>query len=169
MVEFIQKALCAALNSNSLNLPPNAPLAGVPHDMPYVFAADEAFPLTQRIMKPYPQRNLSREQRKYNTRFSRGRHVVENAFGILASRFRVFLTTINLHPEKVEKVILAATVLHNLVAVRKRGRYLPPGAATSMSSLCYRHLCNKFYDLYIWSLNYFLLLLQLNGKTSIQS
>ena len=38
---------------------------------------------------------------------------MENAFGILANRFRVFLATIALAPQKVEKVVLVACMLHN--------------------------------------------------------
>ena len=64
-------------------------------------------------MKPYPCRNQSRAQRIYNYRLSRARRVVENAFGILANRWRVFLTHINLAPETVEQLVLAACALHN--------------------------------------------------------
>lgn len=36
---------------------------------------------------------------------------MENAFGILSSRFRIFLSTVNLAPDKVETVTLASIVL----------------------------------------------------------
>ena len=41
------------------------------------------------------------------------RHIVENAFGILSSRFRVFMTPIALCPEKVEEIVKACCNLHN--------------------------------------------------------
>ena len=39
--------------------------------------------------------------------------MVENAFDILANRFRVFQTTINQPPEKVDMIVLAACCLHS--------------------------------------------------------
>lgn len=85
---------------------------------PYVFLADEAFPLSNRIMRPYGGHNLSIDQRIYNYRLSRGRRFVECAFGILANKWRLFHTPITLEPENVTHVVKAACVLHNFIRVR---------------------------------------------------
>lgn len=66
----------------------------------FVFIGDDAFALRKDLLKPFPMKNLSHEERVYNYRLSRARRVVENAFGILATRFRVFHTTISLEPNK---------------------------------------------------------------------
>lgn len=81
----------------------------------YVFVGDEAFALRPDFLKPYNQRELDNEKRIYNYRLSRARRVVENAFGILANRFRIFHTSINLKVENIEKVVLACCALHNLL------------------------------------------------------
>nr|CAI5843193.1 unnamed protein product [Callosobruchus analis] len=41
-------------------------------------------------MKPYQQKGISHEEKIFNYRLCRARRVVENVFGILASRFRIF-------------------------------------------------------------------------------
>ena len=64
------------------------------------------------MLKPYSQNGLTPEKRIFNYCLSRARRVVENAFGILANRFRVFLTPINLAPEKVE-IIITLSLLYS--------------------------------------------------------
>ena len=93
--------------------------------------ADEAFPLRRDLMKPYPQRNLTNKQRIFNYRLSRARRVVENAFGILANRFRIFLSAINLQPEKVVVIVKAACVLHNFLQSKGDNRYIEAGLLDS--------------------------------------
>ena len=48
-------------------------------------------------------------------RLSRARRVVENAFGILANKWRIFHGQIFLNPENTMKVTLACCALHNYV------------------------------------------------------
>ena len=77
--------------------------------------ADDAFPLREYLLKQFPHRSLEVDKRVYNYRLSRARRVVENAFGILANRFRIFLTPIALPPATVEQIVLAACSLHNML------------------------------------------------------
>ena len=67
--------------------------------IPFMFVAYDAFPLIRHILKPYGQRNLDDKKRIYNYRLSRFRRVTENAFGIWACRYRIFLARINLSPD----------------------------------------------------------------------
>ncbi|XP_068102756.1 putative nuclease HARBI1 [Hyperolius riggenbachi] len=92
----------------------------------FVFVADEAFALGENLVKPFPQRGLDNLKRIFNYRVSRARRVVENAFGILAQRFRVFLTAINVDPDKVEVIVKAACTLHNFLRQKNVQRYCPP-------------------------------------------
>ncbi|XP_050516555.1 uncharacterized protein LOC126891424 [Diabrotica virgifera virgifera] len=112
---FRESNLSGALANNSLNLPPNRALPSRTSKIPYVLIADDAFPLTNRIMKPYPNRGLSDSEKIFNYRLSRARRMIESSFGILANRFRVLLNPINLNVDKVEKIILACLALHNLL------------------------------------------------------
>lgn len=94
--------------------------------IPYFLLAVDAFPLKTYIMKPYSRRDLTEEERIANYRFSRGRRIVENTFGILTNVFRVFHTPINLSPVKAEKVVLAAWALHNFLRLNCRESYNLP-------------------------------------------
>lgn len=51
--------------------------------------------------------------------------MIENVFGILASRFRIFHTQINLEPQNIEKVVMAACALHNFFIEQQSRTYAP--------------------------------------------
>lgn len=88
----------------------------------FIFVGDEAFALHQHILKPFSQKNLTYERRIYNYRLARARNVVENAFGVLSARFRIFHTAINMSPINIQYTVLAACVLHNYL-IRKKSSY----------------------------------------------
>ncbi|KAK0150875.1 Mucolipin-1 [Merluccius polli] len=97
---FGQSDLRSAMDRGLLNVPKPEPLPNSNVIMPYMFVGDEAFPLRTDLIKPFPHRNLDHDQRIFNYRLSRARRTVENVFGILANRLRVFLTNIALDPDK---------------------------------------------------------------------
>lgn len=84
---------------------------------------DDAFPLMDNLMKPFRRKNLTTEQAIFNYRLSRARRIVENAFGILSSRFRTLLREINLCPEIATPIVLACTHLHNYLRMKKVESY----------------------------------------------
>ena len=119
-------SLSTALESDMLNIPPDCSLPGSADSGPFVIVADDAFPLKRYLMKPFGTKNLSVMQRIYNYRLSRARRVVENAFGIMCKRFRIFEKSIPLSPAKVQNVVMAVCCLHNFLLrdARSSSQYL---------------------------------------------
>lgn len=117
------------LQSDELKIPKPCNVTEHFKEVPYVFVADDAFPLLINMMKPFRQAQLDSAVKEiYNYRVSRARHVVENGFGILASRFRIFHTQINLEPENIEKVVMATCALHNFLMQTHPTIYAPPNS-----------------------------------------
>ncbi|XP_055630744.1 uncharacterized protein LOC129771282 [Toxorhynchites rutilus septentrionalis] len=104
------------------------PLPGRTLYVPYVFVSDDAFPLQPHIMKPYPF-NCQGSMRIFNYRLSRARRIVENAFGIMSSVFRVLRKPLLITPERVEAIVLATCTLHNFLLSGKSATnvYAPEG------------------------------------------
>lgn len=107
-----------ALRNETIGFPIPEPLPNDDEDMPYFIVGDDAFPLRPYLMKPFSHRFLSRPERIYNYRLSRARRVVENAFGILANRFRCLLTTLYTTPANSAKIVKACLTLHNIMRMR---------------------------------------------------
>lgn len=105
----------AALQSGQIRFPRSKPLPGGSTAVPHVIVADDAFPLSMNLMKPFPIKKQTAKQRIFSYRLSRARRVAENAFGILSNKFRVFLAPIHLEPSKVTTVVLACLAMHNLL------------------------------------------------------
>jgi DDE superfamily endonuclease len=79
----------------------------------HLLVGDNAFPLKEYLLKPFPGNRLTLKQKIFNYRLSRARRVVENAFGILAARFRVFEKPMPYSPDKVVKIVKTCCALHN--------------------------------------------------------
>lgn len=68
---------------------------------------------------------MAPEKEIFNKRLSRARRVIENAFGILASRWRILLSSLQMSTASAEKVIKATVLLHNFLKMHD-GSYCPP-------------------------------------------
>ena len=112
---FAASSIGHALATGSLDLPEPRQLPGSDKNFPYVIVGDEAFPLKNYLLKPYARKVLDDTKRIYNYRLSRARRVIENVFGIMASRFRIFHRPINSRPEYVKNIVKAAVALHNFL------------------------------------------------------
>ena len=113
---FKNSSLNIALDHKLLNWPDNGVCVG-----------DDAFPLRTNLLKPFSKRNLSLEEKVFNYRLSRARRIVENAFGILAGRFRIFLRPINLNVDTTEALVKAACAIHNWLRMTSPRKYFPSG------------------------------------------
>jgi len=102
-----------ALLHNKLPLPPANTIADSVYTLPYCFVSDAAFPLKNNMLRPYPGTNLPEDEAVFNYRLSRARRVIENAFGILVSRWRIFKKPIIAKVEKVILITQTACCLHN--------------------------------------------------------
>lgn len=95
------------LDNNELDLPMDY--------RPYVFIGDQAFALRKNLLRHYTTSTTieNQEKRHFNYRLCRARNVVENAFGILSSRWRVYRRPFECKLQLVDKVIKATCILHN--------------------------------------------------------
>lgn len=122
---FAASVFGKAFENNTLDIPmPDA------EGCPYYMVGDAAFPLSLYLLKPYPG-NLFDDERKstYNYRLSRARRTIENTFGILAAKWRIYRSPIQASLSTTHKIIKATVCLHNYVLMSEemepRKRYCP--------------------------------------------
>ena len=115
--------------SNPLNVPGPVKLKGMESSIPFYFIGDDAFALHSNMLKPFPGIGLDYIEAGFNYRICRPRRVVENSFGILSSRFRIFHRTQDMEPQGVKVLVMAAVALHNFLRVRSPNAYIPAGHA----------------------------------------
>lgn len=127
---FRNCSLWGKMCSNSLNFPTPCSIPGSNVDTPFVFLADGAFALSTNVMKPYPgNHQIGSPKRIFNQRLSSSRVVVENAFGILSTVFRVFKKPISLQPDTAKIITNTCILLHNFLRRSSTSVhiYTPPG------------------------------------------
>lgn len=114
---FSKSKLGKKLAAGQLHFPDDKPLPGFTEPVPHVIIGDEGFPLQEHLMRPYPRTQLKSCLAKtvYNYRHSRARRVVENCFGILAKKFRLYQRKMHIAPEHLDIVICATCCLHNFL------------------------------------------------------
>lgn len=83
-------------------------------------------------MRLYPGKTLTDDQRIYNYRLSRARRIIENAFGIMMARWRIFDEPIITSLQTTEKIVKACIVLHNFLM--DKSQYCMKGFADSNQS-----------------------------------
>ena len=114
---FGRTRLARLFDRHRAGLPPPCPLPGDPNGraIPYFLVGDDCFKMETHLMKPYPKRAMTLDERRFNYRLSRARRCVENAFGILANRFRCMHTVMCMQPDRVDLIVTAACIIHNML------------------------------------------------------
>ena len=154
---FKNSHLGEAFAAKQLHVPSPKRLPGYPEGgaLPHCFVADEAFPLRMDLMRPYPngkkKDRLPYDKSIFNYRLSRARRIVENDFGILAQRFRVFDRRLQVYDHNVIKIVNATCVLHNYLCTARMdvanvmGHLNPDGVPYLQPQAMLRELQNQGY------------------------
>ena len=118
---YLETSLREAFEDGTINRPAPCPLTDDADDdtpVPYFLVSDDAFALKDYCMKPFSRNTMAPRELIFNYRLSRARRVVENAFGLLAQRFRVMLRTCELQPDNVRMLIKCCLTLHSILLQR---------------------------------------------------
>ncbi|XP_050300527.1 putative nuclease HARBI1 isoform X1 [Anthonomus grandis grandis] len=115
---FEKSKIGKKLQNRTLGVPGDTPLEANVLPQSHVILGDEAFPLKTYLLRSYSRFYLGENEpnKVYNYRLSRARRTVEYAFGILVSRWRVFLRHFEIQPDFVDKVVVATCCLHNMLS-----------------------------------------------------
>ena len=121
---FNTSSLGLDITNNTAGLPNKEPLPNDNLDLSYHIIADDAFALREWMMKPFSNKQLGKKQQIFNYRLSRARRVTENAFGILAHRFRCLLSPLQMDETRAMMIVLGCCTLHNIFCELNEPGYL---------------------------------------------
>lgn len=155
---FKHSVLHKKIVNNNLRIPEKTPISNNEIPMPYVIVGDEAFGLSDNLMRPYGGKHLTNNKRIFNYRLSRARRYIECSFGILANKWRIFHRPMDVRKELAIIIIKTCCVLHNYVRQKDGYRFqdtlevpselgTPPGppSRASRSSASYRDLFADYF------------------------
>ncbi|KAM3913212.1 uncharacterized protein RB166_018524 [Leptodactylus fuscus] len=100
---------------DQISLPAPRPFPGTSNPIPLVMVSNNVFTVTPPLLRPYQGHGLDNRRRMYNCRLWRARQFVESTFAIMAVRWEVFCSAIQLDVATAESVLRACCVLHNYV------------------------------------------------------
>lgn len=111
-----QTSLHKKIENGEIKFPEPSTLPKTGVKAPYFFLGDEAFGLSEHMLVPFRGKasgNLTDQEINFNHHHSSSRICIENAFGIMSARWRVFLNTIEASESTVKLIIQLGVVLHN--------------------------------------------------------
>ena len=106
------------IEDGSIGFPDNESLVIGGPKVNFFLLGDDTFFLMLWLMRPYSSHSMDLKEMVFNYRFRWGRTVVENAFSILTSRFRIFQSPLQQDRPVVNRVVMACLVLYNLLRIR---------------------------------------------------
>ncbi|XP_071096960.1 uncharacterized protein [Haliotis cracherodii] len=130
-------ALHQSIQQGILGIPDAEPLPFDDVDIPYYIIADYAFAIKSWLMKPFSRQGLAHDELVFNYRLSRARCMVENAFWLLANRFRCLLSTLQVKVATASLIVRTCVVLHDVMILDKEdvNHNLVPGARRDTAKL----------------------------------
>lgn len=111
------------LEHRRMHLPTSITLPHTDLSIPPFLVGDDIFPLKTYLLKPFPGRRLSNEQRTFNYRLSRSRRTIENTFGITTNKFRQMRNHVIASEQNAPRYFQACCSLHNFLRSENDKRY----------------------------------------------
>ncbi|XP_015376882.1 PREDICTED: uncharacterized protein LOC107171161 [Diuraphis noxia] len=113
---FKETVFWKLLNEQNLNIPTSEPLNNFFNEnLPYVLVGDEAFALSNNLLRPYGRHQLNITKLIFNYRLTRTRRYEKCTFVILSNKWQILHKTLNVSKPFAKDIVKACVILHNVV------------------------------------------------------